>query len=60
MERGDRAAAYDVWVSPLSGGGYVKANAAPVVARTFTISWPRERQALVHRRSRPRHRGERQ
>ena len=32
------AAAYDVWVSPLSGGGYVKANAAPVVARTFTIS----------------------
>ncbi|HEV8488436.1 MAG TPA: alpha-amylase family glycosyl hydrolase [Candidatus Limnocylindrales bacterium] len=31
------AAGYDVWVSPLSGGGYVKANAAPVAGTTFTI-----------------------
>jgi len=31
------AAGYDVWVSPLSGGGYTKANAAPVTGTTFTI-----------------------
>lgn len=31
------AAGYDVWVSPLSGGGYVKANAAPVTGTSFTI-----------------------
>jgi glycosidase len=32
------AAGYDVWVSPLSGGGYVKANALPVAAPSFTIT----------------------
>jgi glycosidase len=31
------AAGYDVWVSPLSGGGYVKANGAPVTGTSFTI-----------------------
>ena len=31
------AAAYDVWASPLSGGGYVKANDAPIVGTSFTI-----------------------
>jgi glycosidase len=31
------AAGYDVWVSPLAGGGYVKANAAPVLGTSFTI-----------------------
>jgi glycosidase len=31
------AAGYDVWVSPLSGGGYVRANAAPVAGTSFTI-----------------------
>jgi glycosidase/chitodextrinase len=31
------AAGYDVWVSTLSGGGYLKANSAPVVGTTFTI-----------------------
>jgi len=31
------AVVYDVWVSPLSGGGYVKANSQPVVGTTFTI-----------------------
>ncbi|HEX5013360.1 MAG TPA: alpha-amylase family glycosyl hydrolase [Candidatus Limnocylindrales bacterium] len=31
------AAGYDVYVSPLSGGGYVKANDAPVPGTTFTI-----------------------
>jgi glycosidase len=32
------AAGYDVDVSPLSGGGYVKANAAPIAGTSFTIS----------------------
>jgi glycosidase len=31
------ATGYDVWISPLSGGGYVQANAAPVVGTSFTI-----------------------
>jgi glycosidase/chitodextrinase len=31
------AAAYDVWVSPLTGGGYTRANDAPVTGTTFTI-----------------------
>ncbi len=31
------AAGYDVWVSPLSGGGYVKANVAPVMGTSFAI-----------------------
>jgi glycosidase len=31
------AAGYDVWVSPLSGGGYVKANDTPITATSFTI-----------------------
>ena len=31
------AVAYDVYVSPLSGGGYVRANEAPVVGTSFTI-----------------------
>jgi glycosidase len=31
------ATGYDVWVSPLSGGGYVRANDAPVAGTTFTI-----------------------
>jgi glycosidase len=31
------AAGYDVWVSPLSGGGYVKANASPAEGTSFTI-----------------------
>ncbi|HEX2755331.1 MAG TPA: alpha-amylase family glycosyl hydrolase, partial [Candidatus Limnocylindrales bacterium] len=31
------ATGYDVWVSPLSGGGYIKANTAPVSGTTFTI-----------------------
>ncbi|TMQ67972.1 MAG: alpha-amylase, partial [Candidatus Eisenbacteria bacterium] len=31
------AVGYDVWVSTLSGGGYVKANDTPVVGTTFTI-----------------------
>ena len=31
------AAGYDVWVSPLSGGGYVKANTGPVSGTSFTI-----------------------
>jgi glycosidase len=32
------AAGYDVWISPLSGGGYVKANDAPLVGTTFTAT----------------------
>jgi glycosidase len=32
------AAGYDVWVSPLSGGGYVRANTAPVTATSFAIN----------------------
>ncbi len=32
------AAAYDVYVSPLSGGGYVKANEAPVSGTDFTVT----------------------
>jgi glycosidase len=31
------AAGYDVWVSPLSGGGYVKVNSAPIAGTSFTI-----------------------
>jgi glycosidase len=31
------AAGYDVYVSPLTGGGYVKANAAPVIGTSFTV-----------------------
>jgi len=31
------AAGYDVYVSPLSGGGYVKANGAPLATTAFTI-----------------------
>ena len=32
------AAGYDVWVSPLSGGGYVKANSSTVAGTSFTIT----------------------
>lgn len=32
------ATSYDVLVSPVSGGGYVRANSAPVTGRSFTIS----------------------
>ena len=32
------AAGYDVWVSPLSGGGYVRANTAPVTTTSFAIN----------------------
>jgi hypothetical protein len=31
------AAGYDIWYSPLSGGGYVKANDAPVSGTSFTL-----------------------
>ncbi|HET9344802.1 MAG TPA: alpha-amylase family glycosyl hydrolase, partial [Candidatus Limnocylindrales bacterium] len=31
------AAGYDVYVSPLTGGGYIKANDAPVTGTSFTI-----------------------
>jgi glycosidase len=31
------AAGYDVWVSPLSGGGYVRANDAPIAGTSFTL-----------------------
>jgi hypothetical protein len=31
------AASYDVWVSPVTGGGYVRANSAPVTGTTFTV-----------------------
>ncbi len=32
------AASYDVWVSPVTGGGYVKANASPVAGTSFTLT----------------------
>ena len=32
------AVAYDVYYSPVSGGGYVKMNAAPVTGTTFTVT----------------------
>ena len=32
------AASYDVWTSPVSGGGYVKANAAPVTGTAYGIT----------------------
>ncbi len=32
------AASYDVYASPLSGGGYVKMNGAPLTATTFTAT----------------------
>ena len=32
------AASYDVWVSPVSGGGYLKANGAPVTGTMFDLS----------------------
>jgi hypothetical protein len=32
------AAGYDVWVSPVTGGGYVRANGAPVGGTSYTIS----------------------
>ena len=32
------AAGYDVWVGPLSGGGYTKANSVPVAGTSFTIT----------------------
>jgi len=42
------AASYDVYVSPLSGGGYVRANDAPVTATSFTIDGlPNARTAYV-------------
>ncbi|HXU86492.1 MAG TPA: alpha-amylase family glycosyl hydrolase [Verrucomicrobiae bacterium] len=31
------AVGYDVWISTLSGGGYVRANVAPVAGTSFTI-----------------------
>jgi hypothetical protein len=31
------ASSYDVWVSPVSGGGFVRANASPVTATSFTV-----------------------
>lgn len=31
------AAGYDVWYSPLSGGGYLKANNSPISGTSFTI-----------------------
>ena len=33
-----QAASYDVWVSPVTGGGYVKVNSAPVTARSFHVT----------------------
>ena len=42
------AAGYDVYASPLRGGGYVKANGAPVVGTEFTITGlPNAREAFV-------------
>ena len=44
------AAGYDVWLSPVSGGGYVKANDAPLAATTFTADGlvnAREYHAIV-------------
>jgi hypothetical protein len=32
------AASYDVWTSPVTGGGYVRANAAPVTGTTFSLA----------------------
>jgi glycosidase len=32
------AASYDVWVSPVTGGGYVKANGSPVSGTSFTVT----------------------
>ncbi len=32
------AAGYDVYASPLSGGGFVKANGAPVAGTSFTVT----------------------
>jgi glycosidase len=32
------AIGYDVYHSPLSGGGYLKANAAPVIGTSFTVT----------------------
>lgn len=32
------AASYDVWVSPVPGGGYLKANASPVTGTAFTVT----------------------
>jgi fibronectin type 3 domain-containing protein len=32
------AAGYDVWLSPVSGGGYVKANDVPVTGTSFTAT----------------------
>ena len=31
------ATGYDVWVSPVTGGGYVRANDAPVTGTSFTV-----------------------
>ena len=31
------AVSYDVWTSPVSGGGYTKANASPIAATDFTL-----------------------
>lgn len=31
------AASYDVWVSPVSGGGYVRATSTPVTATTYLL-----------------------
>ena len=35
------AASYDVWVSPVTGGGYVKANSSPVSGTSFTSTGSR-------------------
>ncbi|HEU0245356.1 MAG TPA: alpha-amylase family glycosyl hydrolase [Candidatus Limnocylindrales bacterium] len=32
------AVSYDVWTSPVAGGGYTKATASPITATSFTIS----------------------
>jgi hypothetical protein len=32
------AAGYDVWLSPVSGGGYIKANDAPTTGTTYTAT----------------------
>ena len=42
------AASYDVWVSPVSGGGYVRANGAPVTGTSFTVTGlPNAKEAYV-------------
>jgi len=42
------AASYDVWVSPVTGGGYVKANGSPIIGTAFTVSGlTNGRQAFV-------------